>query len=125
MVREAERCRVARFVYVSSLGAEAGDSPYHRSKRRAEEIVRGFAGGWIIVRPGNVYGPGDEVVSRMLAMVRTFPVLPVLGTERREVPAHLAEDLASRWASAFATDLHGAARARRRGEISLNVLPTV
>ena len=63
IVREAERCKVGRFIYVSSLGAEAGTSPYHRSKRRAEEVVRGFAGGWIILRPGNVYGPGDEVVS--------------------------------------------------------------
>ena len=44
IVREAERCKVGRFIYVSSLGAETGDSPYHRSKRRAEDIVRNFAG---------------------------------------------------------------------------------
>lgn len=94
MVREAERCRVGRFVYVSSLGAETGDSPYHRSKRRAEEIVRGFAGGWIIVRPGNVYGPGDDVVSRLLAMVRTFPVVPVLGSGDDQFQPLWADDLA-------------------------------
>jgi uncharacterized protein YbjT (DUF2867 family) len=108
MVREAERCRVGRFVFVSSLGAEAGDSPYHRSKRRAEEIVRGFAGGWIIVRPGNVYGPGDEVVSRMLAMVRTFPVLPVLGTGDDKFQPIWAEDLALALGECVRrTDLHG------------------
>jgi uncharacterized protein YbjT (DUF2867 family) len=108
MVREAERCRVGRFVFVSSLGAEAGDSPYHRSKRRAEEIVRGFAGGWIIVRPGNVYGPGDEVVSRMLAMVRSFPVLPVLGTGDDKFQPIWAEDLALALGECVRrTDLHG------------------
>jgi uncharacterized protein YbjT (DUF2867 family) len=108
MVREAERCRVGRFVYVSSLGAEAGDSPYHRSKRRAEEIVRGFAGGWIILRPGNVYGPGDEVVSRILTMVRTFPVVPVLGTGDDKFQPLWAEDLALALGECVRrTDLHG------------------
>ncbi|MFL5479933.1 MAG: NAD-dependent epimerase/dehydratase family protein, partial [Gemmatimonadaceae bacterium] len=33
IVREAERCKVGRFIFISSLGAEAGTSPYHRSKR--------------------------------------------------------------------------------------------
>ncbi|MGH7604992.1 MAG: NAD-dependent epimerase/dehydratase family protein [Gemmatimonadaceae bacterium] len=80
IVREAERCKVGRFIFVSSLGAETGESPYHRSKRRAEEIVRNFAGGWIILRPGNVYGPGDEVISLLLTMVRTLPAVPVIGT---------------------------------------------
>src|SRR5437868_10939067 len=78
IVREAERCKVGRFIYVSSLGAEAGTSPYHRSKRRAEEIVRGFPGGWIILRPGNVYGPDDDVISLLFTMVRCFPGLPVI-----------------------------------------------
>ena len=54
IVREAERCNVGRFIYLSSLGAETGESLYHRSKRRAEDVVRTFAGGWIILRPGNV-----------------------------------------------------------------------
>ena len=40
IVREAERCKIGRFIYISSLGAEAGTSPYHRSKRHAGEIVR-------------------------------------------------------------------------------------
>src|SRR5256714_5068247 len=79
ILREAERCKVGRFIYISSLGAEEGTSPYHRSKRRAEEIVRGFAGGWIILRPGNVYGPDDDVISLLLTMVRSFPVVPLIG----------------------------------------------
>ncbi len=78
MVREAERATVRRFVYVSSLGAERGESDYHRSKKRAEDIVRVFEGNWTILRPGNVYGPGDEMVSLLLKMVRTLPVIPVI-----------------------------------------------
>jgi len=108
IVREAERCKVVRFIYVSSLGAEAGTSPYHRSKRRAEEIVRGFAGGWIILRPGNVYGPGDEVVSLLLTMVRTLPVIPVIGSGDDKFQPIWVEDLAAALLECVRrTDLHG------------------
>jgi NADH dehydrogenase len=108
IVREAERCRVGRFIYVSSLGAEAGTSPYHRSKRRAEEIVRGFAGGWIILRPGNVYGPGDDVISLMLTLVRTLPAVPVIGTGDDKFQPIWVDDLVAAIAeSVRRTDLHG------------------
>ena len=108
IVREAERCKAGRFIYVSSLGADAGTSPYHRSKRRAEEIVRGFAGGWIILRPGNVYGPGDEVMSLMLTMVRTVPVIPVIGGGDHQFQPIWVGDLAAAIGeSARRTDLHG------------------
>src|SRR5438105_6493696 len=107
IVREAERCKVGRFIFISSLGAEAGTSPYHRSKRRAEEIVRGFAGGWIILRPGNVYGPGDEVISRLLTMVRTLPAVPVLGSGDDQFQPSWVNDLAAAIASAVSrTDTH-------------------
>lgn len=108
ILREAERCKVGRFIYVSSLGAETGQSAYHRSKRRAEDIVRAFAGGWIILRPGNVYGPGDEVVSLLLTMVRTLPVVPFIGTGDDEFQPIWAEDLAQAIAVCVdRTDLHG------------------
>src|SRR4051812_39509471 len=108
IVREAERCKVGRFIFVSSLGAEAGESPYHRSKRRAEEIVRNFAGGWIILRPGNVYGPGDDVISLLLTLVRTLPVVPVIGSGDDKFQPIWSEDLiAAISESARRTDLHG------------------
>src|SRR3981081_1959258 len=95
ILREAERCKVGRFIYVSSLGAETGYSHYHRSKRRAEDIVRNFAGGWIILRPGNVYGPGDEVVSLLLTVVGPFPVVPVIGTGEDKFKPIWVGDLAA------------------------------
>lgn len=108
IVREAERCKVGRFIYLSSLGAETGESPYHRSKRRAEEIVRNFAGGWIILRPGNVYGPGDEVVSLLLTLVRTMPVIPVIGTGDDLFQPIWVEDLTAALIQCTCrTDLHG------------------
>ena len=80
LAREAKRAGVRRFVYVSSLGAERGESDYHRSKKAAEDAVRAEApAGWLVVRPGNVYGPGDEVISLLLKLVRTLPVVPLVG----------------------------------------------
>lgn len=108
VLREAERAKVGRFIYVSSLGADAGQSAYHRSKRRAEDIVRNFAGGWIILRPGNVYGPGDEVVSVLLTLVRTLPVVPVIGTGEDKFQPIWVDDLAAAIAACLdRTDLHG------------------
>lgn len=108
LVREAQRRRVGRFIYISSLGAEEGRSPYHRSKLRAEEIVRNFSGGWIILRPGNVYGPGDEVVSRLFTMVRTMLMVPVIGTGDDKFQPIWVEDLAAAVSeSVRRTDLHG------------------
>ncbi|MDQ3949926.1 MAG: NAD-dependent epimerase/dehydratase family protein [Gemmatimonadota bacterium] len=79
IVREAERAGVPKLVFVSSLGCDRGSSPYHQSKRAGERIVRDFDGDWIIVRPGSVYGPGDEQISLLLNMIRTLPAIPVLG----------------------------------------------
>jgi NADH dehydrogenase len=80
MAAEAKRAGARRFVYVSSLGAEGGESAYHRSKKAAEDAVREVdPPGWLVVRPGNVYGPGDEVISLLLKMVRTLPAIPLVG----------------------------------------------
>lgn len=78
LVREAERADVGRFIYISSLGADRGTSSYHRSKRAAEDITRQFRNAWLVLRPGNVYGPGDDVMSLLLKMVRTLPAIPVI-----------------------------------------------
>ena len=93
MVQEAERAGVRRFIHVSSLGADRGESDYHRSKRRAEEIVQKFDGEWLILRPGNVYGPGDEVISLLLKMVRTLPAVPVIDGGDDPFQPIWAEDL--------------------------------
>lgn len=110
IVAEAGRSGVQRFVYVSSLGAERGQSPYHKSKLRGEEITRTFSGDWLIVRPGNVYGPGDEQMSLLLTMVRTLPAVPMIGDGEQQFQPIWHEDLAEALALAVErTDLVGVA----------------
>jgi len=94
VIAEAERAGVKRFVYVSSLGAERGESGYHRSKHAGEVSTRGYAGDWVIVRPGNVYGPGDGQISYLLKMMRTLPVVPQIGGGEQEFQPIWHEDAA-------------------------------
>ena len=94
IVEEAKRANVQRFVVVSSLGADVGESAYHQSKKAAEEIVAQSGVNWTVVRPGNVYGPGDEVMSLILKMVRTLPAVPVIDSGDQEFQPIWHEDLA-------------------------------
>ena len=94
IVDEAQRAGVHRFVFLSSLGAERGDTEYHRSKLRGEEIVRAFDGNWTILRAGNVYGPGDEVISLLLKMVRSLPAIPLIDTGDHQFQPIWTVDLA-------------------------------
>lgn len=94
MLAEAQRASVRRFVFVSSLGADTGASEYHKSKRAAELVVEQSSLDWTVVRPGNVYGPGDEVVSLLLKMVRTLPAVPVIDAGDQKFQPIWHEDLA-------------------------------
>jgi uncharacterized protein YbjT (DUF2867 family) len=108
LINEAERARVGRLIYVSSLGADRGESDYHRSKIKAETLVQKFHGGWVILRPGNVYGPGDEVISLILNMIRTLPAIPVIDGGDDPFQPMWVEDLARALGDAVErTDLHG------------------
>ncbi len=100
LLAEATRAGVKRFVYVSSLGADRGDSPYHQSKRAAEALVRASGLDWVIARPGSVYGPGDEQLSLLLRLVRTLPAVPVLSGGDAQFQPVWHEDLAEALARA-------------------------
>ena len=88
-----QQAGVRRFIYLSSLGADTGQSAYHQSKLRAEELVKAFGGEWLILRPGNVYGPGDEVISTLFKMVRTLPVVPLVDAGDQRFQPIWFEDL--------------------------------
>ena len=94
ILEAAKRANVKRFVFVSSLGADVGESEYHKSKFAGERLVEQSGLAWTIVRPGNVYGPGDEVMSLILKMVRTLPVVPVIDRGDQEFQPIWHEDLA-------------------------------
>jgi NADH dehydrogenase len=104
IVREAERAGVPKLIFVSSLGCDRGSSAYHQSKRAGEKIVRDFDGEWLIVRPGSVYGPGDDQISLLLKMLRTLPAIPIIGGGDHPFQPIWHEDLAEALVRALERD---------------------
>jgi uncharacterized protein YbjT (DUF2867 family) len=107
MLREAARAGANRFIFISSLGADRGRSAYHQSKLRAEKLVKKFKGQWLILRPGGVYGPGDEVLSTFLKLIRTLPVIPVIDSGEQRFQPLWFEDMGKAVARAIEVDLSG------------------
>lgn len=104
VVMECERAEVRKLVYVSSLGADKGTSAYHKSKLAAEGVVQAFSREWLVLRPGAVYGPGDEHLSVLLRLVRTLPVIPTIGDGNQRFQPIWHEDLAEALVAAVETD---------------------
>jgi uncharacterized protein YbjT (DUF2867 family) len=104
LLAEAQRANVRRFVYLSSLGADRGTSDYHRSKLDAEALVKASPLTWTILRPGNVFGPGDEVISTILKLVRALPAVPVVGDGRQPFQPIWYEDLGKAVATTLERD---------------------
>jgi nucleoside-diphosphate-sugar epimerase len=104
----AERSGNPRFVLVSSLAAGGPAPPgapltgretphpvtaYGRSKLAAEELVRGSALRWSVIRPPIVYGPRDREVLKIFRLARLH-LAPVFGDGSQELSAVHASDLA-------------------------------
>ena len=71
--------------------------------------MRKFHGQWVIARPGNVYGPGDEQISMLLRMVRSpSPIIPKIGDGDQPIQPIWWEDAANALANIVErTDLGG------------------
>jgi NADH dehydrogenase len=69
-----------RFVHVSVAGSRPdARSGYHDTKWRAEELVRASGLNFTILKPAVIYGPGDDMVTHLVKMIRFAPIFPVVG----------------------------------------------
>ena len=85
-----------RIVFLSSQSAHAdAATPYAKTKREGEAMVRASGLPYAILRPGLVYGPGDAgLFLRMTGPVRSLPFIPLLGGGTAPVQAIEVGDLA-------------------------------
>jgi uncharacterized protein YbjT (DUF2867 family) len=96
---------VRRYLHMSALGARAGArSRYHRTKWAAEEAVRASPIPWTIFRPSIIYGAADQFVNMLAAMVRRYPVVPVIGTGQQRLQPVPVEQVAEAFARAAALE---------------------
>ena len=59
----------------------------------AKTSCAAFSRDWVVLRPGAVYGPGDEHVSVLLQMIRSLPVIPTIGDGNQPFQPMWHEDL--------------------------------
>ncbi len=105
---------VKRFIHVSALGA--ANTPrlqYLHSKWQGEQAVISSGLPYVILRPSLIFGPGDEFTTSVAALVRTMPVIPVIGSgNNRLQPIHV-DDVAR----CIALSVSGNIRGNRTVEI--------
>jgi uncharacterized protein YbjT (DUF2867 family) len=84
VVEAAKRDNIRRFIHMSALGTRpAAVSDYHKTKWRAEELVRGSALDWTIIRPSMIHGPRGAFMRQAAAWARKqampFVAMPYFG----------------------------------------------
>ncbi|MBI3811692.1 MAG: complex I NDUFA9 subunit family protein [Nitrospirae bacterium] len=71
---------IRRFVQMSALGSRSdAKSRYHRTKYQAEQAVIHSGLDWTIFRPSVIFGPGDQFVNLIARIIRSAPIVPVIG----------------------------------------------
>jgi NADH dehydrogenase len=80
LVAACHQAGLRRFIHVSVVCSRPdARSPYHDTKWRAEQAVRLSGLDFTILKPGVIYGRGDDMVSHLVRMIRFAPVFPVVG----------------------------------------------
>jgi uncharacterized protein YbjT (DUF2867 family)/membrane protease YdiL (CAAX protease family) len=81
LVEAMKAADVRRLVHVSVVVARPDAVlPYHDTKWRGEQVVRSSGLDWTILRPGVIYGDGDDMLAHLTLMIRTAAVFPIVGS---------------------------------------------
>lgn len=96
LLQVAQEQGINRYLQMSANGTrENAVTGYHQSKWAAEQLVRQSSCNWTIFRPSLIHGPGDMFVNLLAKLVKTLPLIPVMGDGRyRLQPVHV-EDVAA------------------------------
>lgn len=94
LVAAATAAGIERFVHISVAQAEGARGPYAETKHEGEQRVRDCDRAWTILRPGLVYGDGDEPLRNVINMVTAAPVVPLPANATGPLPAIDVRDVA-------------------------------
>ena len=77
LLRLGKKLQVRKFVQVSAIGVTESKTQYHRTKLKAERLVRESGLPATIVRPSMMFGEGDKSINLFRKLARTgfFPLL--------------------------------------------------
>ncbi len=86
LIAAARETGVRRMIHISVVAARPDQvHAYHDSKWQAEELVRESGLDFTILRPGVIYGPGDDRITHLVKMIRFSPLFPVVGRGRSQL----------------------------------------
>jgi len=102
MLAAARAAGVSRFVHMSAVGArdEPGATPYHRTKRQAEQLVRDSGLSHAILQPSIINGPESAPIQLLARLHCWSPAVPVFGDGRFPTQPIWVEDVALAFACA-------------------------
>lgn len=95
LVAACDHAGIDRFVHISVAQAEDADGPYAQTKRDGEQRARDSGLAVTVLRPGLVYGVGDEPLRNLIQMVSLAPVVPVPRGAEGPLPAIDVLDVAA------------------------------
>lgn len=87
---------VRRVVQISALGADhTAFSPYHLSKRAADDFLRTLDLDWFVLRPSLIFGRGGTSAELFIRLAR-LPRIPVIGDGLQGLqPIHIGDLVAT------------------------------
>lgn len=95
VMEAVRRAGIKRYLHMSALGTRPdATSQYHRTKYRAEELVRASGLEYTIFRPSLIFGPKDAFVNMLAGYIRNLPVVPVIGDGSYRLQPISADDVA-------------------------------
>lgn len=93
LLADGVRAGVARFVYVSVLGARPVGGEYFSTKFDAESAVVASSLPSVVLRPSVIYGPGDQFTAAIVRLLKKLPVFPMPGGGRFRIQPLAVEDM--------------------------------
>ncbi len=101
LLRAASGAGVRRFIQMSALGSRPdAKSRYHRTKYQAEQAVIQSGLDWTIFRPSVIFGPGDQFVNLIARIIKSAPVIPIIGPGESRIQPISVRNVASCFALA-------------------------
>ena len=90
LVQAAKDGGAQRIIEVSGLGTKP-DKPgsYMQGRYLAEKMVKESGLSWTIIQPSVLFGKGAPFVKGLSDLIRSAPVVPLIGGGKHPVPTHL------------------------------------
>ena len=95
LLAAARQQGVRRWLQMSANGSgPESKTDYHRSKWQAEQAVGESGLDWTIFRPSLIFGRGGDFVEMLAGLIRSLPVVPVIGDGRYRMQPVAVEQVA-------------------------------